>query len=343
MHIFLDESGTFAGIGKPVSLSVMAALVIPDSRLARLKADWRRARRTLPTDHRGEVKGKALREDQVIAVARLLSKHRCIVEASMIDMGLHTPEEIEAHITGQVRGMSVNLTEDHHPNVLTTVTRLQSTLASMKPPQYVQAVVILDLLHRVLDHAKLYYVQRTPAELGNFSWVFDAKGDGSIKNTWEDWWTTLLGPMLQAKALSRPSARLVGANYRTFEKRYCSQDWPDHLPEREPNAPPAMEITKVFEDIRFSSHAEAGLELADIVANAVRRTVAGRLDERAWGPLAELFVARRQHCIHFVGLNGITRADPGYSRNVRAFGRGRRSMIPAHVRHREERSTDAQP
>lgn len=335
MHIFLDESGAFAGIGKPVSLSAMAALVIPDRRLARVKADWRKLRRTFPKDHRGEVKGKALTEEQVISVARLLSQHRCIAEVSMIDMGLHKLEEIEAHIEGQMQGMSTNLTDEHHPNIWATIERLQNTLSTMRPPQYVQAVMILDLLHRLLDHAKLYHVQRTPAELANFSWVFDAKGDDSIKNNWEDWWTTLRGPMLQSIAMRKPSARLVGANYRAFEKRYCSDEWPSHLPEREPNAPPAMDITKVFQDTRFSSEIEAGLELADIVANAVRRTVAGRLHQRAWGSLARLFIARQQHCIHFIALNGVTRADPAYSGIVRAFGRGGLSMIPEHVRRRD--------
>lgn len=338
MHIFLDESGAFAGLGKPISLSAMAALVIPDGRLNRVKADWRKLRRTFPKDHRGEVKGKDLKEDQVIEVARLLSQHRCIAEVSMIDMGLHNPEEIKAHIDGQMRGMSMNLTDEHHPNVWATIERLQTTLSIMKPPQYVQAVMILDLLHRVLDHAKLYYVQRTPAELGNFSWVFDAKGDNNAKNTWEEWWTTLRGPILQSIAMKKPSARLVGANYKSFEKRYCSDEWPNHLPEREPNAPPAMEITKVFQDTRFSSEAEAGLELVDIVANAIRRTVAGRLDKRAWGPLAGLFIARRQHCIHFIALNDVTKADPAYSGIVHSFGKGRLSMMPAHARRGHDSS-----
>lgn len=91
--------------------------------------------------------------------------------------------------------------------------------------------------------------------------------------------------------MRKPGARLVGANYRAFEKRYCSDEWPDHLPEREPDAPPAMEI-----------------------------------------------IARRQHCIQFMGLNGVTKADPEYSGIVRAFGKGVRSMIPEHVRRRDEAS-----
>ena len=336
MQIFLDESGAFAGIGKPVSLSAMAALVIPDSRLARVKAEWRRLRRTFPKDHRGEVKGKALTEDQVIDVSRLLSQHRCIAEVSVIDMGLHKLEEIEAHMEGQMNGMSANLTDEHHPNVWATIERLKFTLSTMKPPQYVQAVMILDLLHRLLDHAMLYHVQRTPAELGNFSWVVDAKGDNNIKNTWEEWWTTLIGPILQSATLRKPGAHLAGANYKAFQKRYCSDEWPDHLPEREVDAPPAMHINKVFQDTRFSSEVEAGLELVDIVANAIRRTVAGRLDDRAWGPLSGLFIRRHQHCIHFITLNGVTRADPAYAGIVRAFGNGGRSMIPQHARRRSE-------
>jgi hypothetical protein len=32
LHIFIDETGTFTGIGHPLSISMIGALIVPDAR-----------------------------------------------------------------------------------------------------------------------------------------------------------------------------------------------------------------------------------------------------------------------------------------------------------------------
>jgi hypothetical protein len=36
MHIFIDETGAFTGIGQPLSISMIGALIVPDGRLRSL-------------------------------------------------------------------------------------------------------------------------------------------------------------------------------------------------------------------------------------------------------------------------------------------------------------------
>ncbi|SHJ97062.1 hypothetical protein SAMN05444159_2048 [Bradyrhizobium lablabi] len=57
MHIFIDETGTFTGIGQPLSISMIGALIVPDARLRSLEREYGKLRKYLPTEN-GEVKGK---------------------------------------------------------------------------------------------------------------------------------------------------------------------------------------------------------------------------------------------------------------------------------------------
>ena len=40
MHIFIDETGTFTGIGQPLSISMIGALIVPDGRLRSLEREY---------------------------------------------------------------------------------------------------------------------------------------------------------------------------------------------------------------------------------------------------------------------------------------------------------------
>lgn len=56
------------------------------------------------------------------------------------------------------------------------------------------------------------------------------------------------------------------------------------------------------ESFRFSSEPEPGLELVDIVTNALRRGLAGNLGEEGWLPLRSLMIHRRDVYVSPVGL-----------------------------------------
>ena len=56
------------------------------------------------------------------------------------------------------------------------------------------------------------------------------------------------------------------------------------------------------ESFRFSSEPEAGLELVDIVTNALRRGLIGNLGEAGWLPLRSLMIHRSDVYVSPVGL-----------------------------------------
>jgi|SRR5215467_4584806 len=78
MHIFIDETGSFTGIGKSPSISLVGALIVPDSRLASLEKKYRKLRKSFPKDDKGEVKGRLLNEQQIARVVPLLFEHSAL-------------------------------------------------------------------------------------------------------------------------------------------------------------------------------------------------------------------------------------------------------------------------
>jgi hypothetical protein len=40
VYIFIDETGTFTGIGKPLSISMIGALIVPDARKSSLEREY---------------------------------------------------------------------------------------------------------------------------------------------------------------------------------------------------------------------------------------------------------------------------------------------------------------
>ncbi|MET4316267.1 hypothetical protein [Bradyrhizobium sp. RT5a] len=71
MHIFIDETGTFTGIGQPLSISMIGALIVPDKRLRSLEKEYAKVRKSLPTQN-GEVKGKKLLEKDIAKLLPIL-------------------------------------------------------------------------------------------------------------------------------------------------------------------------------------------------------------------------------------------------------------------------------
>lgn len=88
MHIFIDESGTFAGLeSQTPAVSVQGALILADAKLDRLYTKYGRLRQQLPKRN-GEVKGSLLDEKQVVAVIDLLRRNKAIFAASFFGLRL---------------------------------------------------------------------------------------------------------------------------------------------------------------------------------------------------------------------------------------------------------------
>jgi hypothetical protein len=333
VRIFIDESGTFGRAKTGPSISVVGALILPDYRWHRIQGKYGELRTKLPQVN-GEVKGRLLSERHIADVVSLLRSNDALFFAAAIDLAQQSEAEVKTHQMGQARGITNSLTPRHQPSMRNHLGELRSSLEALTPQLYVQSTLMFDLIHRALRDATLYFCQRQPKELAGFHWEIDAKDKGITK--WEQWWTKVVLPILQSKSESDPWPQLSApdGDY-SFMKRFevPVPAWARRPPrDREPaNFQQVAWNTRLIlmEDFRFESDATPGLELVDILVNAVRRALNGHLQPEGFASIPSLMVDRRQ-CLHLLTLSkaNIRRAKAPYDQIIlEHFKKGGRSIL----------------
>jgi hypothetical protein len=276
----------------------VGALTIPNQRLSDVERRYRRIRQSLPK-FKGEVKGRLLTESHVARVVDMLSRNNVLFEASAIDLGMHSEADIQRHKRIQEEGITKNITDDLHPEYRRGILDLRRSLEAIPLQLYVQSVVTFDVLDRLFEHATMYYSLREPRELGSFHWIIDGKNKGKITD-WERWWSFCVMPMLESKSVRKPMIMITGGDYSHFER--FSMAPVDKYPkiEYQPDAN-VTDLKKVFtESFRFSSDSDLGLEMVDVLTNAVRRALNGNLGFEGWRDIPKLMIRKRDH--HHVRL-----------------------------------------
>jgi hypothetical protein len=327
VHIFIDESGSFTQSATKPGLSVVASLVIPDHRLAHVERKYKQLRVGFPK-HGTEVKGRLLDEQQIPKLVELLRKNEALLQVVAIDLNTHSEAELGEHKRRQGEGMTVNLTDKHHPNIHKVAGELRSQVENMSNQLYVQSAVTFELIWLTTEHAINYFAQRQPKELAEFHWVVDAKGDSGPTN-WEEWWTKVVMPILQSKSTREPHGLFELGDF-TYFKRFFGEV-PDYLPRPE-GKPDLREGTNIrlllMEHFRFSTDSEPGLEMVDILANAVRRALIGNLGFAGWKDIPRLMMHRNRHYISLLALHDHPAPRKvAYARVVNHFRRGGRTML----------------
>ena len=292
MHIFIDESGSFV-VPKTEKWSVccMAALVIPDSHYLEIASNFEALKSVWNAEGK-EVKGKELNEREISSVIQMLGRYDVLFEATTIDMGLQSDDAIGKHKEAQAQNITKNLTPAHQPSLVKHLETLQAKLRQLANPLYVQFVLGASLLAKVIQDATLYYVQRCPQELGHFRWVIDAK-DKTV-TSYEDLWLQMIRPSLMSKSFEEPLAMLKGADYSAFQEyRGVLPKIPDYLrgvlKDKEPFE--YTNIGKILGGVQFAnSDEELGIQLVDILCNALRRAMNGNLQRQGWETLGCLMV-----------------------------------------------------
>jgi hypothetical protein len=110
---------------------------------------------------------------------------------------------------------------------------------------------------------------------------------------------------------------------------------PNWIPRPEGSADTATNIRLLMtEHFRYSSDHEPGLELVDIVVNAVRRAMVGNLQLEGWRGLPGLMVHRKSHYIRLVSLHEPKKLERlGYENVLRHFMSGGRNMMAPRFLH----------
>jgi hypothetical protein len=336
MDIFIDESGTFTPRPDGSSIAAVGALVVTESQVPIFERRYGQVRPLLPKAG-GEVKGRLLDEADVARVVDIARRSGLIYEVTVIDLLPDHAAAVEAHRAEQCEGLTRRLTEKHKPSLVAGVRALRARLERMPLQLYAQYVGTADLLWRTLQHATLYYCQREPHSLARFRWVIDAKApDGPTD--WEDWWSHVVRPMLQARSLREPFGQLEGGDYSHLAAQ--EMPVPDYLVKEFPRlkGKTGLSLSEAFREIVFSADSLPGLEVVDVLTNAVRRALTGHLGERGWQGIGGVMIHRRgPTCIHPVGFGQDKRVIPSPAAEVlRHLGKGGRSMLTRSTRRHLE-------
>jgi hypothetical protein len=261
----------------------VGALVIPDGNLPRLRRKFARIRPSLLKEG-NEVKGRLLGEHDVNRVAKLLANREALFEVTALDLGLHTEAGIVAYRQKLAAETRAKLPEFPEP-MRAKVTEAVDYLDGITPQLFLQALTTFELVHRVISHSILYFSQRRPYELSSFAWVVDAKDRGKATN-WESWLKFYAQGALVSLSQRNPVPMPEpGAPYLfnyTFLDKFKKGAAGDK------NLEPSL----LLQNFNFNSDTVVGLEFVDVLTNAVRRLVGGRLQREGWVNFHRLMIHR---------------------------------------------------
>jgi len=336
MFIYIDESGTFAHTAeKRHSYACVGALTVPERNyrtilkgFKRLKCLWGRQGQ--------EIKGRELDEKKVAEILMSLFKNGTKFHACATDM-LYNPAPAVGMIKDeQANRLLANVTDQHHPDLVKELKEVGDKIRNLPDQLFIQLCLMIELINAHLRDMIIFFAKEDPFELRSFHWVADRKNRS--KTTYEDLWFTLLAPVIQGQQFSNDFYKkivfLKGGNYEYF-KRYVKQvkKWPDYLPEQSPGLRTKTDIEVVDigpilkDSFTLADSAEKpGLQLADVVTNALRRAMMGNLQFDGWSELGRLMFRWKSKSVrlfHFADINqpSIKVADPLCSKVITAITR----------------------
>ncbi len=308
MHIYIDESGIFSNPANEDNVaSCVVALVIPSTKKVNLFKEFRNlTSEWVRLDE--EVKGRNLNESQVTQIVELLKRYDVLLEITVIDLGIHSQDEIAEFKRIQADEVTRQLKPEHNPEIIRQHHEIRNVFNKMSNQLFVQAFIMFMLIPRTLRHAINYYARRIPEELKSFHWVVDAK-DKNITE-YERAWSLAIYPIMYTQSIKEPMYYIEGGDYSYFEERFQETD-KDRIKyyEAEGNyGEGEIGATKLElilgKSFKFQdSKNNLGLQMADVLANATQRGLNGRLKEDGWGEIGSLMIRKNPHPVSLIGLN----------------------------------------
>jgi hypothetical protein len=275
MNIFVDESGTFSASSRRGSWCVVAAYVIPERHTAQLEALINDLRDEASAG--AETKLRHLTEARYFDFLRDLSHLDGLAFFVAVDVSLHRPSQIEHHRNMQAAKIRENVDRMVYDEGRRAIIALAKAIESLPLQLYTQLVCQLELFHRVLTRAPVYYVQRDPASLSAFRWRVDQKAKTPTK--YERAFRDIVAAALQTKSLRDPMIMLEGEDYSFFNRfQYAPGEAPEYLARDYGIVVDAdTNLGKmVYEDFQFAdSNGSAGIQAADLLAGGLRRLLRG--------------------------------------------------------------------
>ncbi len=289
MHIYIDESGVFNPAPDPKA-SCLAALLVPSGNKAKVFRDFGRLSERWPHED-GELKGKLLEATHIVQLAELLYCNDALVEISAFDSALQTRDELEA-IQKSVSSRIASaprwaVTQLKPPR------RIGAAYGNTSLQLFIQAFLMQSLVYEVIQSSLTYYARRTPKELKHFNWLVDQKD--SKLHKFEKAWSEITFPSIASITRQRPFKLLSGGDYSYLN--YETSDQPDLIAT-------TLGITTSLETgLKFAdSKSSLGLQMADVIANAVATAFNEPNGRGGWQSISKLILERPLQAFPFVLL-----------------------------------------
>lgn len=269
-------------------------------------------------------------EEKINEIVELLAKNEVLFEITALDLGLHTEDGVKAYKKQHGEEMLAKA-GNFAVEVRADVQKASQEILDISVPLYLQALTTFDVLHRLIGYMPTFFAQRRPKELGTICWMVDGK-DPKRVTRWEKWWSNFAVGALATMSIRRPSLHLEGGDYSHFDNSYGTKAG---------DGEQGTDLKQLLKDIKFSSNTEVGLELVDILTNAVRRTLAGNLQKEGWQNIHKLMIHRNDESyVRFVlfGKDEDIVQQADYGRVVQqGFTQGGKQMLtPQNLRQADK-------
>ncbi|MEY8201373.1 MAG: DUF3800 domain-containing protein [Colwellia sp.] len=322
LNIYIDESGSFVPAVSRDSWSLSAALVISNPDERKCKEALRRLKVKCGATHDEEIKLKHVSEIDYLQFLMELCKTGCTLYSVATDGGAHTTGDIEHHRNRQAEKVEEHKDKMLHPEGVGLLEKLANQVRELSPQLHVQFLCQIELIADVVSRSILYYVQRTPSQLNGFRWRIDEKTAG--KSNFEKTFRMLIPPLLQSKSLEKPNIHVTDFDYSAMKDFfYTKENAPTYMKDIfdiESKVEGGLNLGKlVWDDFEFvDSKQEIGVQIVDLLASGLRRTLRGGFSESKAisKALGSLMVQSIDHGypLHFITVSQ-TESFPGGSAN----------------------------
>ncbi|GLQ52515.1 DUF3800 domain-containing protein [Dyella flava] len=334
MHIFIDESGTFAAAESLGSFCLVLAYVVPESQLSKAKDVLRRWKVANGFRHDQEPKPrKVISEDAYFHLLQMLARLDCLVFAVASDAALNVGAE--DHKNKQAAIILEREESMIYPEGKAMVRNLANAVSALSTQQWIETLCRAHLVVNVLRYSTPYYSLRIPGTLGSFRWNFDRKD--IQKNQFDETFSTVTLPLTQTIVLERPMINVEGGNYSMFQDFYDTRPYPTWLPKPSDakESDRLLDAQKIWANRKFvDSKTSPGVQLADLISNGVYRLLNGRFNDgqRAADCLAPLFL-QPEKGEPFIQFIVVGQGDDPYigkplSQLLRQMARNTKDMLP---------------
>jgi hypothetical protein len=305
MHIFLDESGTFAATKDRGSFCVVAAYVIPESAFDAMAQYLRMFKVEAGRSPSAEVKRNVASEHTYFRLLERLARLKGFAVAVATDASINA--SVLDHQHKQAARILENEPRMIYDQGKQMIRDLANSLNLLSPQNYVELLCRTILAWNVVKTATLYFAQRVPETLGRFSWRFDQKD--LTRNRFETTFETVAVALMQSMSMRDPLISLIGADYSAFERFRWTGGKLAWLPEARPGAHHLNAGMIWREDLDFVDSKESdGVQIADLISSGVYGCLRGRFSDnpRAAKLLGRLMVGGRQNweALDLVSLGG---------------------------------------